>query len=1173
MRFETQPFLRGLRRLASLGLAALSLACAGAQMLPEAGGEPKVLRRVSEFWNLPLTLREKTQRADFAVTVFYFDPDWGLLWGEDDGTPFFLPMPMIDLPIRNGERVRLRGWVSSKYFVAEPDEIERLPQMPPRSGVELPNSDETRMAKLNNCLVEGRAYVESQEMVDARHMAYRAVIGNRLVNIWLRIPQGGEAAPLLAGSLVRFRGVCSSKADSRGGLLNAEIWIGSAADLKNEGTLREDKRFEIPATPAEKVKDQPEGKLVRVAGRVRGQEPGYTVTLWDETGQVLLETAQASLLRQGSIVEAIGYPTIEGPTVKLTRALFRDIERPEAVLGPKTRHPDAPLRLVEQINELSPSEAAGNRAVHIEAVVTWAPKNRGDAFYVQDATDGIRVVREEDDPIALAVGDLVDIEGVSGAGKDAPIVRSRRVAKQAGIYLPKPIPVTLEQARAGVGFSKRVEISGFLRETETLPNGSLRLWLTTTSGDFSALLPAPGSVREWTNAVVSVRGVCKSAVDAQRKLADVEILAASPQDVSLVGLRPADLFSLPSIRLSDLGQTRIFSSQNQWVRTQGIVTLARPGHSVTIQDGEASLQASCRAAEVPKPGTRIDVVGLLGTEQTRHTLREAVFRVLGQGGPIHPVVLRAPFELRPELDGCLAKVKGELVEQSRRPGATMFVLRSENSLCEAWLDGTFQAAERLPGSVLEATGVYMVVRDEFHRPWSFRLQLRSTDDVTLISAPPWLTLGRALVALGALAGLAVAVLLWSALLRRKVKLQTGVIREQMLKENRLIAELERSSRLESLGTLAGGIAHDFNNILTIIVCNLSLLRQETDLDDNARGLISEAENGANRARTLTRQLLTFARGGTPLRRPHELEPVVKDAVSRAPGGARFPCSYTFAPELWPVLIDREQFTQALQAILFRGVEGMRSGAGFTLRAENEEIGEEQVPGLRAGRYVKLVVEDDGGALPAEQIERIFDPYFLMKGDQNGMGLATARSIVKRHEGSIEAFPLDDRGMAFRLWLPASEPPERREEAVPDDKPKKNLSSTRILFMDDEEPIQLIAAALFKRMGCEATIVGEGAQALAAYEAARDQGRPFDLVIVDLLIPNGMGGRELIERLLQLEPSLRAIVSSGYSNDPVMANYADYGFVAVVPKPYLIEDMEQAIRLALAAPAQARKPRV
>jgi CheY-like chemotaxis protein/two-component sensor histidine kinase len=324
--------------------------------------------------------------------------------------------------------------------------------------------------------------------------------------------------------------------------------------------------------------------------------------------------------------------------------------------------------------------------------------------------------------------------------------------------------------------------------------------------------------------------------------------------------------------------------------------------------------------------------------------------------------------------------------------------------------------------------------------------------------------------------------------------------------------------------------------------------------------LQEAERATLRARDLTQQLLTFAKGGDPVRAAVLLPEIIREVAQFALHGSRVKCEFDLPQGLWPADADKGQLGQVVQNLVINAVQAMPEGGSIRIGASNETVAVDSRLPLRPGDYVHIWVVDMGTGIKEEHLARIFDPYFTTKQHGSGLGLTTVYSIIRKHQGHIEAESQLGHGTTFHFWLPALRDKEPgivgdRQEAV---LPMKG----RVLFMDDEESIVAMAGVLLRRLGFEAELARDGAETVKKFSEARAAGRPFDIVMMDLTVPGGVGGREAIDQLRQIDPNVRAIVSSGYSSDPVLANHRAYGFCGMVVKPYRLEDFARVLRTVL-----------
>jgi len=370
----------------------------------------------------------------------------------------------------------------------------------------------------------------------------------------------------------------------------------------------------------------------------------------------------------------------------------------------------------------------------------------------------------------------------------------------------------------------------------------------------------------------------------------------------------------------------------------------------------------------------------------------------------------------------------------------------------------------------------------------------------------------------------------------------------------------RSEKLRSVGVLAGGIAHDFNNILTAIVANISYVRSGLPRESMQAERLAEAEKAAFRARDLTKQLLTFSRGGSPVRRPVDPAAIIRESAKLALLGRGTACDLRVAGDLWNVEADEGQIGQVINNLVINASHAMAGGGTVVITAENREVRSGEQPLLADGRYVAIAVSDRGGGIPAEHRSRIFDPYFTTKQEGSGLGLAVSYSIVKSHGGTITVDSEPGNGAVFTVYLPATDRPAAAACAA---EPAMVRGSGRVLVMDDEDMVRDVAGAILAELGYEVGFARDGEEAVAVYLQAQKDGRPYDAVIMDLTVPGGMNGRDATRELLARDPAARVIVSSGYHQDPIMAHFRDHGFRDCIAKPYDVSVLSRTLARVLA----------
>ncbi len=375
-------------------------------------------------------------------------------------------------------------------------------------------------------------------------------------------------------------------------------------------------------------------------------------------------------------------------------------------------------------------------------------------------------------------------------------------------------------------------------------------------------------------------------------------------------------------------------------------------------------------------------------------------------------------------------------------------------------------------------------------------------------------------------------------------------------------QLFQAKKLEAVATLAEGIAHDYNNLLTAIMGNVSLAQMYAKPGDKVFDLLTEAKNASLRAKELTERFMTYAKGGPAVKTRMFLGEFLKETVKLALSGSNVESLFTIPDGLWRVNMDKNQMTHVMNSLINNAKETMPEGGTIRVGAENIALQQEEgdpFPHLPRGNYVRISIQDQGIGIPEANLPKIFEPYFSTKdrGARRGMGLnlATCHSIVKGHGGYIDVRSREGVGSTFYIYLPSAEVEEKSED-VETEGPQKEKG--RILVMDDEEVVRDVAGRILEYLGYEVAFAEDGDEAVEAYKRAKASGKAFDAVILDLTIPGGRGGKATLEEIKAIEPQVKALISSGYSSDPVVAEYAKHGFMGMVSKPYKIEELAQVL---------------
>ena len=389
-----------------------------------------------------------------------------------------------------------------------------------------------------------------------------------------------------------------------------------------------------------------------------------------------------------------------------------------------------------------------------------------------------------------------------------------------------------------------------------------------------------------------------------------------------------------------------------------------------------------------------------------------------------------------------------------------------------------------------------------------------------------------------------------------------LVYDDVTSQRQLEHEMARSLKLESLGLLAGGLAHDFNNFLAAILNNVTLARLHTEPTSKACSWLQKTEDAASRAQHLTQQLLTFAKGGLPVVQEVAIDKLVCDSVSFALSGSNVQCNFSIPHDLRPVKVDPGQIDQVIRNLIINANQAMPGGGKIEVLCRDRTVTENDTSLITPGNYVVFTISDNGVGIAPENLNKIYDPYFSTKVDGNGLGLAISHAIISKHQGHIMVKSELGVGTSFEILLPATEPAEPpKVTAEPPEVTAESLTqsgSGRILVMDDEEIVRETTADLLTYVGYSVITAVDGRQAIQLYQEARERQEPIDIVILDLTVPGGMGGEETMRELHRLDPEVVGIATSGYCNNPVMANYLDYAFKGVLAKPCKLETMQKVI---------------
>ncbi|HLP25183.1 MAG TPA: hypothetical protein VK477_05875, partial [Acidobacteriota bacterium] len=615
---------------------------------------PTTLTNAGQFWTYRHYKPKERQALQLEFVVTFYDPSWNMLWGVESGAPFYLPsVAGRPLPLKAGQRVRVTGTVLPEAGI-NPDEIQVT--VLAEDAWPAAQSAEGRLAQTDQ-LDAGWTTIEGiicgQNETDPTHIKYLLLSEGWLVNARLLL-QPGEPVPQLDSTRVRVRGVYVGTKDPSGNLQRIDVWIPSRQHIETLGSLHNDPRFSLPRTPIGSLGQADPKAWLHVAGKVVQQDPGQSLVVRDDTGQLIIRTPQLGKLSPGDDVNVVGRRAGGGLEWTLSEPVFRSFVRPVPLRRVGVVGGPAKMRLAAQVLELRPEEAAQRLPAEINGVVSWAHPRAG-FFFLADTSGGL-CVRLAAGVTPPAVGEGVVVHGTTRAGAFAPELAVETVMPVGGLSVPAPRSVTLEQALTGAEEARWVELRGFLRGVE--PDGSwLRLDFTTATGEFSAFAPPHPDFAPLVGAVVRVAGVCAAEANARRELTGVRLWVNDPASVTVEAPPPVDPFTAPIRTIASLRQFAARDVIGRRVRIVGTVTRHVPGRSLFVQEGDAGILVLSRETTAAAPGDRIEVIGFPGREGPRFVLRAASWRrVAAPAEAPRALEIDPALPLQPEFDARLVRV-------------------------------------------------------------------------------------------------------------------------------------------------------------------------------------------------------------------------------------------------------------------------------------------------------------------------------------------------------------------------------------------------------------------------------------------------------------------------------------------------------------------------------------
>jgi PAS domain S-box-containing protein len=740
--------------------------------------EIPTITKIEQFWQVPPQFKSLPNPVRLEFTVNFYDPYWHVMWGEDNGITFYIKTGTDPLPVKSGQRIRVEGEVMpGPDFDPSKTKITILPAIPPPT----PLSTKGRLTDhedLQARIVTVEGYVDRQTEVDTNHVLFKTASEGHTINV--RLPLDDTAPiPQLEDALVRFTGVYVAALDDKGVLSNIALWVPTKDNIQILGSLSNDPRFDRPPTPIENLRGAPSSEMVTVIGSVVSHEPGRSFTLRDQTGQMTVQSAQTLEVALGQSITAIGYPFIDGPESLLRNAYVKTT--PAKDEKNKTSSSHLPLlRMIGQVQMLSPEDAAGGQPVRLTGMVTWvSPISR--FIFLQDATGGIRIDLAHSNIPPPELYDYIQIEGSTVRGNFTCEIDASGCVHKGKFALPPARLITLGQAMTGVEEGNWIELQGYVNAL-----ASERPWaellVTTSAGEFTVLLPPNSNLQKFVGAIVRVKGVCSAIPNNAGQLTSIRLWAPEISCVQVETPRAEDPFALQESGIESLRHFSQLALSTKLTRVTGQVIDQIPGKFIRIQNGDNAITAATRETTAYQTGDRIELVGIAGRSEQHLLLRNAISRFIAHASPPKPFDLKNPSILDETLYGRLIRMEGQLLETSKRDKETFLIVRSRDLVFEVLVNDASEAVDQLPvGAKLGLTGIYLLQYD-FLSPVEFQLRLRSQNDIVVLEHPSWWTAGRALSASGLLAAAVLLMLAWGTALRRRVRDQTRQIRTQVEKE-------------------------------------------------------------------------------------------------------------------------------------------------------------------------------------------------------------------------------------------------------------------------------------------------------------------------------------------------------------------------------------------------------
>lgn len=984
------------------------------------------LTGVLDFWNLTDEERHRPWPVDMEWQVIYNDPYWKVVQIRE-GSVFEHVHIEGNFDARSGDIVRVRGKTtgnpSTLVIRLESWSLEGYQPLL-ASRIDLGETDHAEMA---NQLVELSGFVESQFLQGERHVNASLIVDGHRLTAYVLL-RDGEPVPQWTGGWVKLKGVYSPKLHAQGDIIALEVWVPGSDAVEWLSPIALAPMFTQEVVSVGEVFDAAdEHPTARVVGEFVGRDHKGRGLVRDEFGQARFRTAQEAFPEAGQMIEVAGRTKVSGVNLTLTKAIWIPA-RVEAQENSPSAQPARLHRMAASIAELPPSQMALGEPVELNAVVTWSsPDER--VFYVEDASSGIGAVLADDGLEPPTMGDIVTLRGRTRLGRFAPQVEVASWALVTASGLPVAQQVTMDQVNSGSERGQFVRLTGFVFEAESTEKG-VTLGLSTATGEVTVRLTTPAGGYMWLGSVVDVSGVCVALPGASAGLVEHEVLVGRPAQIQVLESGADDLFSLPTTAINDLGSYHVNLGSRFRVKIGGVVLWTDRDSRLILHDGSAMLRLQTRQPLNLQRGDRIEAVGFYGRENGYALLRESVWRRTGTADLPVPMRIAVSDLSAAAMSERRVRVEAEITERIATNRSVNLRLSDGRAVVSAAIDDSSRPPDLdtvLPlGARVEVIGIAMpTFRDLTGEPTAGIL-VTNWADVRVLQQPPWWTRERIMIVGFLILGFTVLAFGWVASLHRLVKNQTDELEERMGEARVLQEELQRTQRMESLGSMADGITRDFDSLLQRIHRQTSDVLRQEHLSRDGRNQLDQAQAAVLRAQDLIRRLASFSLTGRTKVQTTDLARLIEEETAAFDFGTLIKVVWQIPVGLPAIEIDPDQIRKVLHNLMQNAMQAMPMGGSLNIELAREVVGPAGSNQLIAiGEYLRVRMTDTGGGIEPGDLERVFDPYFSRRQGAKGLGLSVAYALVRQNGGRIDITSVEGSGTTVSFWLPIPTPDARK----------------------------------------------------------------------------------------------------------------------------------------------------